>query len=416
MSSQHTELLKMLWTLQEVPSYASSDGSQISIRKYGEYDPATGRFFTAEVSIDGTVFKGDVSIGYDHLDVIDYENCILHAVASQEGFILRLDGSPIPQIVVDIDPLRKAAYEILKEGSGNYGCGKYLAEMESHEQVALLTRLMTDRLARKCSDIWAIYKECEQNWNETMYVMLMRTMGDSKNKEAFTELARRVSYKSILRERESIIYVEAMLLGASGLLNMYGDDPYIRELRSSFEYLRSKYGIVPMNTGKWVISHTNPNNHPVIRIVQLASFLTSKDFLFNNLMRCHTVEDVQTLFRAEASEYWSTHYVPSRRSVETPKRIGHFKANILGINLTVPMIFAYGDYMKDDQMKLGALELLEKIQCESNRIVDSWRAAGVKMESAFDSQAILQLNNEFCFKGLCWQCPVGKRVIRKTGK
>lgn len=409
----NTELLKMLWTLGEVGRFASADGSEVEIRKYGEYDGDSGRFNGAEVAIDGTVFKGEVVVGYE-APAAGYDNAILHAVAKQEGFILRLDGSPVTQIVVKTDPVAAVAYETLKEGCTGYGCGRHIAALPSHERVALFTRLMTDRLARKYSDIHAIYKNCEQNWNETMYVMLMRTMGDSKNKDAFTELARRISYKSILRERESIVYVEAMLLGASGLLNLYGDDPYIRELRSSFEYLRSKYSITPMNAGSWVISHNNPNNHPVIRIVQMASFLTSKDFLFNNLMRCRTVEDIQTLFRAEASQYWSTHYVPSQRSYDLPKRIGHFKANILGINLTVPMMFAYGDYMKDDELKLRSIELLEKITCESNRIVDSWRAGGVVMESAFDSQAILQLNNEYCLKALCWQCPIGKRVIRKT--
>lgn len=78
------------------------------------------------------------------------------------------------------------------------------------------------------------------------------------------------------------------------------------------------------------------------------------------------------------------------------------------------MMFAYADYTGDEKLKETALDLLEKINCEDNKFINAWRAGGVVMESAFDSQAMLQLNNEFCRKGLCWQCPVCKRVLRKA--
>jgi hypothetical protein len=286
--------------------------------------------------------------------------------------------------------------------------------MESHERVAMFTRLVADRLRRKCGDLNAIFEQSDRNWNETMYVMLMRVMGDVRNREAFTELARRVQYAFVSRERNSLEYVEALLLGTSGLLDLYDDDPYIRRLKEHYEYLRHKYSVRAMMAGQWEVANINPANHPVLRIAQLAAFLTTREFLFDNLVRCRTVDDVQSLFRAQASDYWSTHYIPSRASDSRPKRIGHFKANMLGINLAVPLIFAYGSAVHDDSLKDTALDLLEKIVCEENRIVNGWRAANVPLESAFDSQAILQLNNEYCARGLCRTCPVARRVIREV--
>ena len=412
------EFLKAVWRLIPEPRLVTPAGEPVAVRSHGEYDPAIDRFSGAEIEIGRTVYRGDIIAGEDSGPTANKGNAsaILQIVLRPSQVVMRDDGQPVPQAVLWIDPVLATAYEVLREGAPQYRCAKHIAGMASHERVAMFTRLLADRMARKCSDLQAIYDEYDQNWNETMYVMLMRTMGDSKNKETFTELARRVHYTAISRERNSIVYVEALLLGASGLLEMYGDDSYIRELKTTFDYLRQKYSITPMEAGRWSISRTNPNNHPVLRIAQMATFLSTREFLFDNMIKCRTVEDIHRMFRAEASQYWSTHYVPSHPSPEQPKRIGHFKASLLGINLTAPMMFAYADYTGDEKLKETALDLLEKINCEDNKYINAWRAGGVVMESAFDSQAMLQLGNEFCRKGLCWQCPVCKRVLRDIAK
>lgn len=413
--SYASELLRVIWPMQAGRGFAADGGEQVEVAKTGEYDPAGDYFTGAEIVVDGVVFRGSVVFGAPDPASVKYDNCVLQVVADAgDTHILKDDGTFLPRIVLVAGAVTATAYEMLKDGAREYGCAAHIRRMESHERVALFTRLLADRLRRKCNDLEAIYAECDQNWNETMYVMLLRTMGDHRNKEAFTELARKVRYVWLARERNSLQLVEAMLLGASGLLELYPDDTYTRGLKADFEYLRRKYSIVPMMPRQWTVSQTNPNNHPVIRIAQLAAFVSTREFLFENLIACRTVENVQALFRAEASEYWSTHYIPSQSSASRPKRIGHFKANMLGINLAVPMIFSYGDYMNDERLKDTALDLLEKIVCEDNSIVNGWRAGGVPMESAFDSQAILQLNNEFCTKGLCRQCSIGRNIIRNV--
>ncbi len=421
------EFLKAVWHLHPSSKLTSLSGETICICSSGEYDTTTGKFSGAEINIDGTIYYGDIITGSESAcngktgtnnpeytrNPNNHINTILQIVLEPSPVILKSNGEPVTQAILPIDPKQLTAYERLRDGAGEYHCARHIASMESHERIAMYTRLLADRMARKCRDIRNIYNEHDQNWNETMYVMLMRTMGDSKNKEAFTELARRVRYTAISRERNSIVYVEAMLLGASGLLEMYDDDSYIRDLKTTFNYLRQKYSIVPMEAGYWIISRTNPNNHPVLRIAQMAMFLSTREFLFDHMIKCRTVEDIHRMFRTEASQYWSTHYIPSHPSYEHPKRIGHFKASLLGINLTVPMMFAYADYTGEEKLKETALDLLEKINCEDNRFINAWRAGGVIMESAFDSQAMLQLNNEFCRKELCWQCPVCRYVLRK---
>ena len=410
-----TELLQMIWPYQAGRWFVSDAGENVEVVKAGEYDPVTELFAGAEIVIGGVVFRGNVAFGTPEPAGFRLDNCVLQVVAPGETtHILKDDGAFLPQVAVEAGAVTAAAYEMLREGVREYGCAHHIRKMENHERVALFTRLLADRLRRKCNDLQRIYEECSQNWNETMYVMLLRTMGDHRNKEAFTELARRVRYGYISRERNSLEYVEALLLGTSGLLDLYQDDNYTRTLKTHFEYLRRKYSLTAMLPREWTISQTNPNNHPVLRLAQMAAFLSTREFLFENLIKCRTVDDVHSLFRAEASEYWSTHYIPAQRTDSRPKRIGHFKANILGINLAVPMMFSYGDYMNDEGLKDASLDLLEKIVCEDNSIVNGWRTGGVPMESAFDSQAILQLNNEYCLKGLCRQCAIGRRVVREV--
>ncbi|MCL2561503.1 MAG: DUF2851 family protein [Rikenellaceae bacterium] len=410
----------MIWPLQAGRRFTSDMDETVDVMRTGEYDPVTELSAGAEIVVDGVVFRGNVVFGApggsNSGAARRLENCILQVVAPDETtHVLKDDGTFLPQITLDAGAVTQTAYEMLRSGARGFGCAGHIGRMADHERVALFTRLLADRLSRKCGDVQAIYEGCGQSWNETMYVMLLRTMGDMRNKEAFTELARRVRYGYIARERNSQECVEALLLGASSLLDIYEEDNYTRTLRTHFDYLRRKYAITAMMPREWTVSHNNPNNHPVIRIAQTAAFLSTREFLFENVIKCRTVEDIQSLFRAEASDYWSSHYVPSSYHADRrPKRIGHFKANMLGINLAVPMMFSYGSYMNDETLKDTALELLEKIVCEDNSIVNGWRAGGVRMESAFDSQAVLQLNNEFCLRDLCHRCTIGRRVIREV--
>ena len=72
-----------------------------------------------------------------------------------------------------------------------------------------------------------------------------------------------------------------------------------------------------------------------LRLAQAAEFFAQDEFLMDRTMACRSEEEVRTLFGIEASEYWRTHFIPGAESDPRPKRIGAFKANIIGINLVV---------------------------------------------------------------------------------
>lgn len=223
--------------------------------------------------------------------------------------------------------------ERLKAGAGTYACGGYLAGLGALQRTELLTALLFDRLGRKIRRVGALLSETSDNWNETFYRLYFRTLGDSRNQEAYLSLARRVPYRTVLRERLAPQAVEAMLFGASGLLALYRHDAYTLDLGRHFEYLSAKYGIEAMDASEWTLADIRPANHPALRIAQAARFFAQDEFVMARAMACRTEEDIRRLFCIEASPYWRTHYVPGAAGDEFPKRLGAFKARIIGINL-----------------------------------------------------------------------------------
>ena len=299
----------------------------------------------------------------------------------------------------------------LQAGAGTYACGGYLAGLGSLQRSEICTALLFSRLERKMRMVDALREEASENWNQTFYLLYFRTLGDRRNQEAYLSLARRVPYKVVLRERLAPRAVEAMFFGASGLLTLYPHDAYTLDLARDFEYLAAKYDIEPLDAGVWELDEIRPANHPVLRLAQAAEFFIQDEFVMERAMSCRTEEDIRRLFCIEASDYWRTHHIPGIASDEHPKRLGAFKANIIGINLVSVLQFAYGSVTGRETLRDSALTLLERLPAEDNRYMRGWHAAGLTPRSAFESQALLQLATEYCAAKRCAECPVGRRIL-----
>jgi hypothetical protein len=302
----------------------------------------------------------------------------------------------------------------LKTGASYFGCGAHLARIGTLRRLTLYNTLGFERLKRKQDDIQHIHSTSEQNWQQTFYVMLLRTMGGMDNKEAFTTLSRRVSYAAILRERMVPQNIEAMLIGASGLLELYPHDEYILNLKRNYTYLATKYSIKAMEAKEWKLTKIYPNNHPVLRLSQIATLLSHSSDIMERMLACCSQKDVHNLFSCQTLPYWVNHYTPaSENSRSVAKRLGQTKSDLLAINLVAQMQYAYGDYINNDTLRNRAISLLEDLPPESNSIIAQWNSYGPLAQTAFDTQALLQLSFEYCQKHRCEECPVGKVVINE---
>lgn len=290
-----------------------------------------------------------------------------------------------------------------------FGCSDLPARLDPLARCKIYTSLAFERLQRKEDDLNELFERSAQNWQQTLYLMLLRTVGDLQNREAFMALGERVTLQSLMRERHSLVGVEALLFGGAGLLEGCRDDAYIRQLREEFEHLRHKYCIEPLDPGIWRINRLRPANHPRLRLAQIAALVMQPDFSIEKILECRTREAVERLFAVEAQQYWSSYYNPSGAIDHTAKRLGHEKAHSLGINLVAVLQYFYGHRMGREELTRRAIELWEALPAEQNRYTRLWER--ITPMNAFESQALLQLAREYCERTRCRQCPLAKHRL-----
>lgn len=300
--------------------------------------------------------------------------------------------------------------------AGGATCRQHLAGLDPLHRSELFTSLLFERLARKMKTLEALRAEVNGDWNETFYRLYLRALGDRDNRDAYLELGRRLPYRFVLRERLTPRAVEAMLLGTAGLLACYGsDDPYLFGLAREYDHLCTKYALQPMQPERWRLHDLRPANHPVLRLTQAAEFFRQDDRLLDRTLACRTEPELQRLFCQEAPAYWQAHYRRAAEPSDGRKRLGHFKAHMLGINLVAVLQFAYGSQFGNEELRDRALTLLEQLPAEENRYMRAWSAAGIRPHDAFESQALLQLSTEHCDRDGCDDCPVARRLLHRLG-
>lgn len=308
---------------------------------------------------------------------------------------MTLDGKPI-------------TIEQLIEGHDRWECVDLIARLDSSMVKHLFNILSYERMERKSLEIMETLKETSNNWHLTMLIVLMRFIGGKHNRRAAERLARIVTPRTIMLERSSLIRLEALLLGSAGLLDIYAEDDYIRQLREEFEHLAAKYSITPMLPGEWQLSGFYPNNHPTLRLAQLAASFHYETLTLHSVVLCRNRKEVHKLFSGKASEYWVRNFIPHDHNCMASSRIGAFTSDILGINFIVQMEFAYGKYIESNQLIEHAIGLLEQLPSEQNKYTKLWNSCSTITRSAYDSQAIIQLTREYCEKNRCEKCPLAR--------
>lgn len=219
------------------------------------------------------------------------------------------------------------------------------------------------------------------------------------------------------KHKNDLCQIEALLFGQSGLLNemLLGDDYYL-SLRNEYSFLYKKYGLSGIEAHLWKFMRLRPVNFPTIRIAQLAMLIHRSTALFSHILETQTLEELKNLFDITTSEYWETHYRFNKTSGKIKKTFGETAFHNLVINTIVPMLFVYGDQHLDQAMKDRALRLLESLPPESNQIIKKWNELGIDSQSAFETQALIQLKNCYCELKKCLHCQLGAKIITSVNR
>ena len=420
-------LLHYVWKykLYESANSVTSEGKTIEIIDSGVYNSNAGPdFFNAKIKMDGKIWVGNVEIHttasdwYKHRHYTDkaYNSVVLHVVEFLDvSEVFDRLGRSIPQWVMEIPEHIKTNYRFLLNSDLSVPCLIKIREIPEIYLSDWKNALLIERLERKTNDLLHLLDEYKDDWNEVFYITLARNFGFGINNDAFERLAKSLPLKVVLKHQSSPIQIEALFLGQAGLLEEEREnkEEYYTKLRKEYFFLRKKYKLKTLEPYIFKSLRIRPNNFPHIKILQLAGIISKKQGLFAQILEITEEEKFYSLFVSDLSEYWLTHYHFEKVSVKKTKYLGLQARQVLLINVVVPLFFTYGKKKNSEQYIERAIRLLESLKPENNFITTLFSHAGINIENACDTQALIQLKREYCEKKKCIFCRIGHKLLAK---
>jgi len=240
---------------------------------------------------------------------------------------------------------------------------------------------------------------------------MAKTFGGPVNGAAFEIIARSLPLATLARLGED--QLEALLLGQAGLLEGSFQDEHPRRLQQEFHHLRVKYAL-PAHPVPAQFLRMRPGNFPTIRLAQLAALVNQSTHLFSRILEIKDIEALQKLLNVTANDYWHYHYCFDEETTYKPKNIGSAMTDNLIINTVIPLLFAYGIFHNAQQWKERAINFLTQLSPESNNITKQWKGKDVANKNALDSQALIELKNNYCTQKRCLNCAVGNNILKRS--
>lgn len=419
------DFLHYIWKLKYFKTYdlKSASDEPIQIIKSGEHNLDAGPdFFNARIKIGNTLWAGNVEIHVKASDWVKhlhtgnkaYDTIILHVVYENDMDIKRSDGTSIP--VLELKSYMQTdiwnRYVQLQQSAQWIPCQKRISEVDIFTVNHWLDRLLIERLESKTKGIADVLKLNKNNWEETFYQFLARNFGFKVNAVPFELLAKSLPLSYLGKHKNSLMQLEALLFGQAGLLEKNFVDEYPDELKKEYGFLRQKFNLHAIENQLWKFMRLRPISFPTIRIAQFAGLIYNSSGLLSQILDCRTLKQVESLFKIDTSLYWQSHFVFDKPSPEQAKKMGHSSIDNIVINTIVPFLFIYGIQKKNDIFKEMSLRLLEDMRSEKNNIISKWKALGIKSDTAYTSQGLIQLKNEYCIQKKCLNCTIGSTLIQ----
>lgn len=423
------EFLHYLWGHRIFPAHGikTADDEDLDIIHPGEHNTDAGPdFFNARISIDGTTWAGNIEIHINSSDWEkhghnvegDYANVILHVVFNHDKEIKRANGNLIPVFELPVQDSMYATYQRLMSNHLWIPCQNEITAIDPFVIEFWVNKLTVERLARKANNIKQVLERNKHNWEETFYQFMARAFGFRVNADPFERLARSVPLTVISKHKDNLMHVEAILFGQSGLIEpVIGADEYYQGLLTHYHHFKTKFNLNPLPGYIWKFARLRPSNFPTLRIAQFANLIHKSSALFSKILEVNSREQFMNLFNGEASNYWDTHYQFNRISAKKSiKRVGDSATENLLINAVAPFLFIYGKFTGNEDAGEQALSLLDKLSPENNTIIRHWKELGINAGSAYKTQGLLQLKNDYCTARKCLHCEIGNAILKKSNK
>ena len=412
-------LLQFIWQFQyfNLSDLRLVTGEPLQIISAGMFNTNQGPdFLEARIRIGDTTWVGNIELHLNeddwtkhaHQDDPNFQNIILHVIWSQGDVALQL---PTLTLSDKVSKLLLHRYEELMFNPGFIPCSDSLLDVPVLIWQGWKERMLVERLERKTKLIMEYLHQSREHWEEVFWWMIARNFGMKVNAEAFEAIARSIPLNLLSKHKSQIQQLESFLLGQAGLLNRNFNEHYPTMLKKEYNFYRKKYKLKPINHPIHLL-RMRPGNFPTIRLAQLAMLIHHSLHLFSVIKEVNSVRDLRKLFLVTANDYWHYHYLLDEPSGYLEKKLGDDMITNIIVNTIAPVLFAYGHHQQIDLFKQKAVLWLENSLPEKNAVTRNWEALGIPNKNAWDSQALIELKQQYCDVKRCLECAIGSQLLK----
>jgi len=412
-------LLQFIWQFQyfNLSDLRLVTGEPLQIISPGIFNTNQGPdFLEARIRIGQTTWAGNIELHINEDDWIrhahqhdpNFQNIILHVIWCQGSGLLQL---PTLDLSDKVSKLLLSRYEELMVNPGFVACSHSFSDTPALTWQGWKERMLMERLERKSKLITSYLQQSKEHWEEVFWWMIARNFGMKVNAEAFEAIARSIPLKLLSRHKGQIHQLESFLFGQAGLLNRKFKEDYPIMLKKEYLFYKKKYRLSPIDHPIHLL-RMRPGNFPTIRLAQLAMLIHHSLHLFSVIKEINSIRELRNLFMVTANDYWHYHYLFDEPSSFLEKKLGEEMFTNIIINTIAPVLFAYGHHQQLDQFKTKAILWLENSPPEKNAITRNWEALGAGNKNAWDSQALIELKQQYCDGKRCLECAVGNQLLK----
>lgn len=422
------ELLHAIWKYQLVQSNLlhTTQNEKICILYNGQHNDLEGPdFHNAKIQIGNQLWFGHVEIHIKssdwyvhrhHLDA-NYDVVILHVVWEHDTEIFTRGNQPLPTLELKklVSPKILKNFNELKYAKKKWiPCEHQIQTVDKFTVQQWQERLLIERLEYKSTQITKLLIEYKNDWEAVLFLLLAQNFGMKQNAEAFLTWAQSMSFTTIRKVRSHSTALSALFFGQAGLLDELIEDPFYIRIQEEYAYLKKKHQLQPISHKLFRFYGIRPHSFPTIRMAQLAAVYHQHSNLFSKILSINTNYQAYELFRVDVPDYWLRHYTFTKSSPKRKKRLSKNFIDLLLINTIIPLQFAYNKAQNKGEEP--NLQLLRSLSPENNSIIQKFEEIGVKVNNAFDSQALLELKKNYCTRMRCLECAIGLKILKSTKK
>ncbi|MGN0021656.1 MAG: DUF2851 family protein [Sphingobacterium hotanense] len=422
------DILQFIWRFRlfrQIPLFTRA-GLPIRILHPGDWNQDAGPDFqSALLIIEDIYICGNVEVHVSAKDWIihghhqnpAYNSVVLHVIWEGEEPCYLADGSLLPSLnlreLIEPDIVWKA--NNLLQNINPIPCAYDIKNVPMHIKVQVLQRTVVERLETRYEQVKILLNETQGDWERVTLILIASAFGMKVNKEQFMALSRILNLKLLKKFAHKPQQIHALFFGQAGLLQKVpGRESYVQELQKEYAYIEKLHGLDSLSPYQWKFMRMRPANFPTFKLAQLASLYTHQSSWFSWITTTESLEEIRYFVdNLEIPAFWSNHYHFEKESVGHSTAISKDFFHLLVINSFSMILFSYGKYMGDGYLANRALEWLEQVPVEINKLVRPYKSLGLPLESALDSQAVLQLWSAYCEKKRCLHCGIGASIINR---